>query len=145
MLKKSGISHRIRVETHMNVLTLDDILGLFENNQQKIRQKNDTGDRFEFGILNKTRYWKTVKYVLNLGWIYCEAQLVDYWLEHVNGQRYFHEQKSVIKWKSTCKRGTPQCMSSYDIGPGLSVGFRSNKHVRSTFDKIANICPRKNR
>ncbi len=141
MLKGKNVSRRIKIETHASVLTLDDILLLFESNQHKIKQKNDTNENFEFGVVNKTRYWKIETYTLNLGRIDCEVVLSNSWLQRPNGKHYFYEQQSTVKWNPKGKRNLPKCMSSYDVGPLLQqCHTKTNLHVRLVVDRIIEIC-----
>ena len=141
MLKGKDISRRIKIETHSSVLGLDDILLSFESNQHKIKQEIKPDKKFEIGIVNKTRYWEIVTYVLNLGWIDCEVVLSDSWLQRPNGEHYFYEQQSTVKWNPKGARKLPQCLSSYDVGPLLQYGrAKTNPHVRLVVDRITEMC-----
>jgi len=140
MLKGPNVSRRIKIGTYASGLTLDDILFLFECNQHKIKQENNTDEKFEFGIVNKTRYRKTVKYTLNLGWICCKAELTDSWLQRSNSKPYFHEQKSMVKWNLESRQNTSRQFSSYDAGPLLQQGVTTSTRVRQTVDRITEMC-----
>ena len=134
MKRKYKLSHVIKTLSHPNEITSDDVLNLFKTNRQNIKQIHTNGHRFEFGIVNKTRFWKCVTYLQEKNGLSCKAEVLDTWFEDSNGQHYFHEQISNLEW---VYGNNKHCISSYDIGPMLSVGFKSNPQVRNIVDKIA--------
>ncbi len=139
MLGKQTLLKRINLE-HRPELTLRDVLVLFEIYQQKIKQENKTREKFEFGVVNRTRHVVTVKYTLNLKGIYCEARRIDSWLEHLTIERYFHEQRSEMECNRKGVRNTLQNLSSYDAGPLLQgCPDRLKPHVRSAVDIIVKM------
>lgn len=137
MLKKSEITKKIQLEKkHLPISDIkpQNIYSLYHIHKHHIKQNSDHGSYFDTHS-NRTRYWKTLSFVVNFAGISLTTTRKDSWFERIGGIHYFHEQIDSIEFIQGGKKNT---IKTYNLGPLLSLLNKNvnNKWVQIMFNNV---------
>lgn len=123
-----------------NPNNIDEVSFLFKLCNKDIKLAADTGKSFDF---NRTKYWESVSYTLDLGEFSCTATRFDSWFKEAGEQQFCHERRHQVKWDY---RGDKHSIGSYDIGPLLPlIGENRPKRAGVIFAQVAELYNQKRR